>query len=242
MFDQDAYHDFVLDYKSPEGKGVVGFFPEKRKLASGRESGWYWNGRVLLAYERPLLKLADFVLSYCQGNGIMPDYFLNVPEGVNMLTNHLNIELGGRQVMVRANPKTHGDPMDAQFIGPAEKGDKVVIVEDVTTTGGSLMGTLTRCLDANLDVIATLCECNRMECAAEGKGEERVDFDFSVAEYVSRARHRGVQHHALTDAEKIVPAAFELWTPEEDGLKEEIAQVLKEEYEDHGIIPMELEV
>ena len=241
-YDLNAFHEFVTTYKSPEGRNVVGFFPDKRKLASGRMSYWYWNGRILIDYKNPMCMLANFILSFCDDNNIIPDYFVNVPEGVDKLTDYLNAELGGKQVQVRAKPKDHGDPKDAYFIGPVKEGDKVVLFEDVTTTGGSLVGILERCLDAGLDVIATLCECNRMEKAAKGRGDERIDFDFGVNEYIATIRNAGTRHYALTDATRILPVAFKLWTPPEGVTKEQIAQGLREEYEDHGIVSMKLDV
>lgn len=243
-FDLDGYHKFILEYRGPDGESVIGFYSEKRELASGRKSCWYFNGRLLLAYRSPLIKLSYFILEFCEEKGIMPDYFLNVPEGVNKLTDYLNIELGGKQVMVRAKPKEHGDPRDAYFIGPVEEGDKIIVVEDVTTTGGSLVNVLKKCLESELNVIATLCECNRMEKAAEGKGKERKDFGFGVEEYVRRVAEEygaGTRHYALTDASKILPIAFELCTPPEGVSKKDIAGKLKEEYEDHGIISMDLQ-
>jgi orotate phosphoribosyltransferase len=241
-FDQEDYHDFVLNYRSPKGENVVGFFPQKRKLASGRMSNWYWNGRVLLDYMEPMEKLAKFILDYCGENGIMPSYFLNVPEGVDKLTDYLNALLGGKQVKVRANPKEgHGDPRDKFFIGPVEHGDKVVLIEDVTTTGGSIVGTLERCLDSGLQV-TTICECNRMEKAAKGRGDERVDLDMGVNEYVTGIKNAGTKHHALTTADKVLPAAFELWIPPEGVSRRSIADAIEEEYREHGVVPIRLEV
>lgn len=240
-FDQEGYHNFVLGYVSPEGRNVVGFFPEKKKLASGRMSHWYWNGRILLDYHDPLEGIGESIETYCKDKGITPDYFLNVPEGVDKLTDYLNFHSCEKQVKARANSKAHGDPRDAHFIGPVEKGDKVVVIEDVTTTGGSLIKQIQKYLDAELDVIAIVCECNRMELAAEGKGDERRDFDYGVAEAISRL-DPGIEYHALTDATRIIPAAFKLWTPPVGVTKEFIASGLREEYEDHGIVSMELDV
>ncbi|MFH1364681.1 MAG: hypothetical protein ABIH52_03405 [Candidatus Aenigmatarchaeota archaeon] len=239
-FDQESYHDFVLKYRSPDGKDVVGFFPDKRTLVSGRESFWYWNGRILLDYKEPMDTLAHHILNYCDEHGITPDYFVNVPEGVNKLTDYLNAMIGGKQVQMRAKPKTHGDPRDANFLGPVIQGDRVVLLEDVTTTGGSLIGVLEKLYESELNILGTLCECNRMELAARGRGAEREDFDIGVNEYVTSIRDKGTQHHALTDATKILPVAFKLWTPPEGVRKADIAQGLYEEYQDHGIVDIDL--
>ncbi|MBI5347566.1 MAG: hypothetical protein HZB66_03075 [Candidatus Aenigmarchaeota archaeon] len=237
MFDQQEYHDFILNHVGVKGERVIGFYPQQTELASGRMSYWYWNGRVLLDYARPLETLSCYILNFCTENNISPDYFMNVPEGVNKLTDRLNFVLGGKQVQMRAKPKERGPPRDANFIGPVEAGDRVVIFEDVTTTGESLAKVLEKCLDFGLDVIATLCECNRMEQAATGRKANRVDLGYGVDKYIAGI---GATHYSLTDATKIIPAAFELWTPPRGVKKALIAEGLKEEYQDHGIVPMDL--
>lgn len=243
-FDISNYHDFAINYKDPNtGDRAIGFFPKKRKLKSGRESGWYWNGRIFLHYRGPLDKMANFMLNFVADNDIMPDYFVSVPQGTDKLVDRMNYKLGGKQVQSRKVAKlSHGDKRDAHFIGPVEEGDKVVIVEDVTTTGGSLTNQVAKCRSFGLNVIATICECNRMEKAARGAGTDRHDFDFGVSEYVKRATEGSGEHYALTTADKIVPVAFKRWVPESGQSKADVAKIIRDEYEDHGIIAMDLKV
>jgi orotate phosphoribosyltransferase len=234
VFTKDDYNVFATKC------GVVGFFPSKRTLASGRESHWYWNGRRFSDYGINLDALVEYILGFCKDDGLRPDYFVNVPEGVNIVTCALNRDLGGKQVMARAKPKEHGDPKDRLFIGDVKEGDRVIVFEDVTTTGQSLYEEIKKCREAGLEVIATLCECNRMERAAKGKGEERADMNIGVAVYIER--EFGIPHYSMTDATSILPVAFGLWSPPEGVSKRSIADGLRAEYEDHGIVPMELEV
>ncbi len=243
-FDLGNYHDFAINYKDPKsGDIAIGFFPEKRTLKSGRESGWYWNGRILIHYKEPLDRMAEFMLGFAEEKGIMPDYFLSVPQGTDKLVDRMNYILGGKQVQARKGAKVgHGDKRDAHFLGPVEEGDKVVVVEDVTTTGGSLTDQVAKCRLFKLNVIATICECNRMEKAARGTGDDRHDFDFGVSEYVRRATDGTAEHYALTTADRILPVAFERWVPGPNESKEKVAQIIKEEYKDHGIIAMNLKV
>jgi orotate phosphoribosyltransferase len=56
--------------------------------------------------------------------------------------------------MGRAKPKDHGDPKDRYFVG--EPGGKVVILEDVTTTGKSLIEKSFRLLIQEKKIIKVL--------------------------------------------------------------------------------------
>lgn len=53
-------------------------------------------------------------------------------------------------VVGRGNPKEHGDPKDKYFIGPAKENDRVIVIEDVTTTGGSLIDTIKHLQESNI--------------------------------------------------------------------------------------------
>ena len=67
--------------------------------------------------------------------------------------------------MVRKEPKGHGTN---QFIeGPVQPGDKVVIVEDVVTTGGSSLRAIERAEAFGLKVTGVIAIIDRMEGGAE---------------------------------------------------------------------------
>ena len=71
MFDQESYHDFVLNYRNGDSEDVIGFYPEETKLPSGRMSFWYWKGGLLLNQKDTMDRLAKFVLEFCEDNEIM---------------------------------------------------------------------------------------------------------------------------------------------------------------------------
>jgi orotate phosphoribosyltransferase len=67
--------------------------------------------------------------------------------------------------MVRKEPKGHG--MQRYIEGPVEKGNRVVIVEDVTTTGGSSLLAIDRAVEFGLKVERVITVVDRLAGAAE---------------------------------------------------------------------------
>lgn len=219
-FDQAEYHKFLFQ------NNAVGFFPEGKKLKSGRISGWYYNGRRLLDFAAVLDKMAQFVLDYVKEHGIVPDYFISVPDGTTKLADRLNFLLGGKQVQARKVAKTdHGDLRDAYFLGPVEKGDRVVVVEDATTTGGSIFEQIEKCFAAEMNVLASLCEMNRLELTDDMKN--------SVEDYIQKKFN--IRHHSLSNAALILPEAYRILKP-----TIEVANIIEKEYSDHGATQIKL--
>ncbi|MFH1688215.1 MAG: hypothetical protein ABIE70_11935, partial [bacterium] len=143
-FDQQAFNEFVVHNK------VYGFFDEPITLKSGRQSHFYVNWRTIVEDVRLTEILIEHVLAFVGDRPIEVDTFYGVPEGatkLGVLTQYTfarrqdNYLVGSHVLsMGRAKPKDHGAPRDRFFVG-APKG-KVVVIEDVTTTGGSLITTL----------------------------------------------------------------------------------------------------
>lgn len=180
-FNQEEYNRFLID------NNVIGFFEEPITLKSGRISHWYANCRNLLDRVGVMDELTDFVLTFAEEKGVSADYFYGVPEGATKLAVILNYKKGKidnneNQALVigRGKPKEHGDPKDKYFIGPAKEGDKVIVIEDVTTTGGSLIDTIKQLQEANIEVVAAIGLVNRMEKRDDGKSVEKVINELNV--------------------------------------------------------------
>jgi orotate phosphoribosyltransferase len=169
-FSQDAFNQFIID------NNVIGFFDKPLKLKSGRISNWYVNWRTVSEDVFLLETLVPFVIDFTKvqiERGVIPppDCFYGVPEGatkLGMLCQYFwakNSPAYGRGSHVlpmgRAKPKEHGAPQDRYFVG-APRG-KTIVVEDVTTTGGSLIETIDKLLNAGIDVIAAIGLTHRME-------------------------------------------------------------------------------
>ncbi|MCX8147090.1 MAG: hypothetical protein N3D84_01335, partial [Candidatus Woesearchaeota archaeon] len=136
-FDQKRFDEMIIK------NSVVGIKLEPFKLKSGRLSHWYANCRILSDSYSLIDQTASFVVDFIKDKGIKCDYVYGVPAGATKLAVVINYKLGQHNpqqkiVIGREVPKDHGDPRDRYFIGPVKEGDKVAVLEDVTTTGGSL--------------------------------------------------------------------------------------------------------
>lgn len=250
-FKQEDFNRLVLDNK------VLGLFEKKKVLKSKRESNWYVNWRVNDLFL--MGQVADHVVEFTKDLGIEADTFYGVPEGATRLAilaqerwakQSENYGPGSHVVaMGRGKPKEHGAAKDKYFVGTPQ--GKVIVLEDVTTTGGSLLNTISQLKELEgIEIIAAYGLTNRMEKtpipgdddeevvakfakqyeAATGKAYEK---EMSVEEACKDA---GVQYHALSSGAELLPKAIELAKPSEEVIGE-----IKAEFEKYGIVPLELE-
>ena len=137
-WDQAEFDRFVID------NGVVGFFERVIVLASGKESNWYANWRILVDDVHRTEQLAEYVIGFTRHLDLQPDCFYGVPEGatkIGIITQYiwakafLYYSPGSHALpMGRANQKNHGAPRYRDYVGIPRGG--TVVIEDVTTTGG----------------------------------------------------------------------------------------------------------
>jgi orotate phosphoribosyltransferase len=198
VFRKEEFDKLILDNK------VVGIKPEPFKLKSGRLSYWYANCRVMSDTYELLDKTASFVIDFIVDHKLDFDYVYGVPAGATKLAVAINYKLGQENdrdsqkiIIGREKPKEHGDPKDRYFIGPVQSGDNVIVLEDVTTTGGSVIDQLKFLKEAGLNIIAVVALVNRLEKRDDGLG---------VAEYIMKQFN--VPYYNLTDAQRILPIAI----------------------------------
>lgn len=225
MFDKDAFNQFIIENE------VVGFFDKAVTLKSGRTSHWYVNWRTLSSDVYLVDQLADHLMCFANDNHLNPDMFYGVPEGATKLgiiaTYKLakaspNFKVGSfRLSMGRGRPKEHGVPKDRYFVGEPE--GRVVVVEDVTTTGGSLLDEIDKLKDAGVDVVASIGLTNRMELTADGQ---------SVEDAVNA---KGVPYYSLSEATSFLPEAYKILNPHVD-----IAKAIESEFREYGVRPIAL--
>jgi orotate phosphoribosyltransferase len=223
-FNQVEYNNFLIE------NNVIGFFEEPITLKSGRVSPWYANCRDLLSRVGLIDQLTDFVLVFSAEKGISADYFYGVPEGATKLAVVLNYKKGKRDnnvnqalVLGRGKPKEHGDPRDKYFIGPAEEGDKVIVIEDVTTTGGSLIETIKHLQESMIEVVAAIGLVNRMEKRDDGKSVEQVINELNVS------------YLAMGNSTELLSMARDRLKPSDSVLEE-----VEKYFEQYGIEPLKL--
>ena len=223
-FNQEEYNKFLIE------NNVIGFFEEPVTLKSGRISNWYVNCRYLLDEVGVIDKLTDFVLAFSDDKGISADYFYGVPEGATKLAVILSYKIGKldnneNQALVigRGKPKEHGDPKDRYFIGPVKERDKVIVIEDVTTTGGSLIDTIKHLQESNIEAVAAIGLVNRMEKRDDGKSVEQVINELNVP------------YFSMGNSMELLPMARDDSKPSDSVLEE-----VEKYFDQYGIEPLKL--
>jgi len=145
------------------------------------------------------------ILAQCRWAQQQPDY----AEGSHILA------------MGRAKPKDHGAARDRYFVGMPT--GKVVVLEDVMTTGGSAIKSLEFLKDSGVDVVALIGLTDRMEKRDDG---------LSVREAVDT---RGVPYYNMSSALEILPAIYGKLQP-----GEQIGRAIESEYSHYGVEPIRL--
>jgi len=223
-FNQEDFNSFILE------NNVVGFFEEPIKLKSGRMSNWYVNWRTPTSDVYLLDKLTDFVLAFAEDNNLAPDCFYGVPEGATKLgvitqykyaKSSPNYSKGSNVLpMGRAKPKEHGAPKDRFFVGQPK--GKVIVLEDVTTTGGSLLKTIDQLKEAGIEVFAAVGLTNRMEVRDDGKSVKQA------------VEEKGVKYLSMSSALELLPEVYK------KNPNEAIKKAIEEEFEKYGVEKLKL--
>jgi len=165
-----------------------------------------------------------------------PDCFYGVPEGATKLAiitqykwakSRPSFGPGSHVVpMGRAKPKDHGVPKDKFFVG-APRG-LTIVLEDVTTTGGSLLGSIDGLVESDIPVAAAFGLTNRMEKRDDGQ---------SVAQAIAaKASNRGpIRYLHLSNAIELLPLAVQRFSP-----PAAVIEAIVEEFKKYGEEPIEL--
>lgn len=219
-FSQEEFNKFI------DENNVYGFFENAITLKSGRKSHFYINWRTIVEDTYLTDQLSDFVIAFAKFQNIKVDTFYGVPEGATKIgiisqfkqaRQSSNYEKGSHVLaMGRAKPKDHGAAKDKFFVG-MPKG-RVVVIEDVTTTGGSLITTLQGLKEAGVNIEAVFSLSNRMEKRDDKK---------SVKEAVNEL---GLKFYSMSSALEMLPIFYAKESP-----GEEIAKAITREFEEYGV-------
>jgi orotate phosphoribosyltransferase len=157
---------------------------ERRKviLASGRESDFYVDckrttltaeGHVLVG--RLLFDRVRRIRPLARGVG-------GLTLGADPIASAIALTsfLQGEPVdsfIVRKEPKGHGTGQWIEGRKTIPDGSRVVVIEDVVTTGGSALKAIERCRAENLEPVACLALVDRLEGGREAIEAQRVPLD-----------------------------------------------------------------
>ena len=224
-FNQSEFNHFILTHH------VIGFFDSPMTLKSGRQSNWYVNWRTVTNDAYLLDHLTDFILDFSQHLNLIPDTFYGVPEGASklgVLAQHKwaksseSYKTGSHTIsMGRSAPKKHGDPKDRYFIGAPQ--GQTLIIEDVTTTGGSLITTIESLHAHNISILGAIGLTNRMEKRDDG---------LSVEDALSSLN---VPYYAMSQATDILPKLLQ-----SNEVSADIQVAVENEFKEFGVEALNL--
>lgn len=163
---KNSFNDFIIEQK------IVSLSETPFKLKSGKESCLYVNWRQASNDVYSLDKTADFVLDFVQKLHLNPHCFFGVPEGATKLGILCTYKLAKNTQhfgyhshilpMGRGQVKEHGKPEDRIYIGMPQ-GQQTIVIEDVTTTGTSLIKCVDQLRENGVPVIAAMTLTNRQD-------------------------------------------------------------------------------
>jgi len=142
-------------------------------LTSGKKARYYLDGKQVTLDPHGARLIAEGILDLLAERE-MPDAIGGMSIGADPITAAVVTMSSVRGTplagfMVRREPKGHGTN---QYIeGPVKPGDKVVIVEDVVTTGGSSLAAIERAKLFGLEVTGVVAIIDRMEGGAKAFAE-----------------------------------------------------------------------
>lgn len=253
QFNQEKFNKFILD------NNVVGLFKEVVTLKSRRKSGWYVNWRNPLEDVYLTDVVSDFVLDFAEDNGLEVDTFYGVPEGATKLgvictyknATGSKIYKPGSHVlsMGRGKPKDHGLAKDRYFLG-VPKG-RTAIIEDVTTTGGSLLERIGQLKEAEVNVVAAIGLTNRMELTPILEMDDpdviakfmEIYKNATGQKYIKpmgveqAVDNTGVKYFSMSDAIRLLPSVYKKLMPGTD-----IAKSIENEFVTFGVDKIDLGV
>ncbi|CAA6811158.1 MAG: Unknown protein [uncultured Campylobacterales bacterium] len=176
--------DLMIQHKT------VGIKEEGFTLKSGKTSYWYVNCRNLSKTRKVLNDTAKLVVDYLNNNNLLNniDYVLGVPEGGTLLgheVSRLLIEdksIKDNIYSLRSTPKKHGDPANKYWTN-ANVPKSVILLEDVTSTGGSVIELAKTLKSMNIEVKLILSLVDRLQLdpktnktVKENMKNEKLDF------------------------------------------------------------------
>lgn len=145
------------------------FVRGERTLASGKKSDFYIDGEQLTLDPHGLLLVGKVILSMLQGGKIDaiggPTLGADpIAAAVSLLSSQTGHPI--KAFIVRKEAKKHG--MQKMIEGPAlSAGDRVVMVEDVITTGGSVLTAIKEVQALGAQITRVICLVDRGEGAVE---------------------------------------------------------------------------
>lgn len=176
-------------------------------LASGKKSSYYVDLRLIPSYPHQFRTMVkNLQNNIAEDIGLDSfDSLVSVPTGGLIIASALAIEIVKPLIYVRSKPKDYGTTKSVE--GQIHKGMRVVMIDDVATTGGSVVNAIKSLKDVNITIEDAYVIVNRMEGADEALKE------------------LGVKLHSLANVMQITQALHEQKFIEDDILEKVRKQI-----------------
>ena len=146
------------------------------RLASGATSTFYVDMRVVTLDPEGLALIADLVLDVLEREGVayvggMEAGAIPIASGVALRSFERGVPIAA--FFVRKSPKEHGTRKSIE--GNLREGARVALVEDVTTSGGSVLKAVKAVREIGCTVALVVTIVDRLAGAADNLAREGVD-------------------------------------------------------------------
>jgi len=178
-------------------------------LASGKKSSYYVDLRLVPSYPIEFRKMIKYLENEIVKDIGLDDFdsIVSVPTGGLVIASALAIETVKPLIYVRSKPKDYGTSKSVE--GEIHDNMKVVMIDDVATTGGSVVNAIKSLKEVNVLVKDAYVIVNRMEGA-----------DKALLEL-------GVKMHSILNILQITEALYEQNLVKEDVLEKVKNQINK---------------
>lgn len=136
-------------------------------LASGRKASYYLDGKQIALHSEGLRLVSEGLLELLAN--VEFDAIGGMSIGADPIVGGVLAVAGARQrslagFLVRKEPKGHGTQRYIE--GPVQPGMKVVVIDDVVTTGGSALQAVDRIVEFGCQVVQIVAVIDRLEGGA----------------------------------------------------------------------------
>ncbi|HEY9205477.1 MAG TPA: orotate phosphoribosyltransferase [Candidatus Methanoperedens sp.] len=143
-------------------------------LASGKKSSYYVDIKKASTEPRLLKMVARSIKEVIDNHSISADYIGCVALGGVPVGVAVSLETGLPLIIIRKETKDYGTK--GQIVGEIQRGRSAVLVEDVTTTGGSVLKAIKLLRDEGLTIRHVISVVDREEGADKNLAGAGVDF------------------------------------------------------------------
>lgn len=157
-------------------------------LSSGKKSSYYFDGKQVTLHPEGSYLVGKILYQKIQGLNIdaVGGYTIGADPMVSAfgVVAHLEGLNNLKLFIVRKTPKTHGKCKNIE--GPLlKKGDQVVVVDDVITTGGSVIKSIDAVRELGCHVIKVIALVDREEGGTEAIQNLGIDVDpiFTIRDF-----------------------------------------------------------